>query len=469
MKVLLIYPPWSLEEEFGKLAEVGNLQQPLGIGYLGAVLEKEGYEVKIIDAPPLGYSISQIIDGAREFGPDVVGISCVTADFYKAKKMALEIEKEIDCPIILGGAHLTATPYEAMSERCFDFGVVGEGEITLLELLKEMKKGKSGNFESVRGIIFRRDGKIIRRLARPFIENLDTIPFPARHLMPSLSLYHPTPASYKKLPVASMITSRGCPFQCVFCDRAIFGNVYRFRSPKNVVDEMEVLIKDFGAGEIRFWDDTFNFYPKRVIEICKAILKRKIEIPWTCLGRVNFIQDEMLRWMKKAGCWQISFGIESGNEEILKKIKKSITKEMVRQALSKTKKAGIRTRGFFMLGLPGETVKTMQDTIDFAKSLPLDVAGFYVTIPFPNTELYQKAKERGELVNPDYSEYLMNFPEKIFYLPKGLKEEVIFDYLNKAYREFYFRPKFLVKQLVQIRRWQELVAKFKAFLAIKKV
>lgn len=467
MKVLLIYPPYSLEEEFGKLAKVGNLQQPLGIGYLGAVLEKAGHKVKIIDAPPLGYSVSQILEEAKKFGPEIVGITSVTADFYKAKKIGQRIKKEIGCLVILGGPHLTAAPEEAIKEDCFDYGVIGEGEVTLVELLKGLEGRKEK--EEIRGIIFKKNGKIVKTPARPFIKNLDSLPFPARHLMPPLSSYHPTPASYKRLPVGSMITSRGCPFQCTFCDRAVFGNTYRFRSPKNVVDEIEVLIKDFKAREIRFWDDTFNFYPKRVIEICKEILKRKIEIPWTCLGRVNFIEEEMLNFMKKAGCWQISFGIESGNEEILKKIKKGITKEMVREALSKTKKAGIRTRGFFMLGLPGETEKTMRETIDFAKSLPLDVAGFYVTIPFPNTELYQEAQKRDELLNPNYSEYLMNFPEKIFYLPEGLEEKTIFDYLNKAYREFYLRPSYLFKQLLSIRNPGDLIAKIKAFFVIKNI
>jgi len=467
MKVLLIYPPWSLEEEFDKLAKVGNLVQPLGIGYLGAILENAGYQVKIIDAPPLGYSVSQIIEEAKKFGPDVAGITSVTADFYKAKKIIQKIKEEIGCPTVLGGPHITAAPEASLRESGVDYGVIGEGEIAFKELLEGIE-GKKG-IEGIKGIIFKKNGKIVKTPPRQFIENLDVLPFPARHLMPPLSAYHPTPASYKKLPVGSMITSRGCPFKCTFCDRAIFGNTYRFRSPKNVVDEMEVLIKDFGAKEIRFWDDTFNFYPKRVIEICKEIIKRKIEIPWTCLGRVNFIEKEMLSWMKRAGCWQISFGIESGNEEILKKIKKGITKEMVRKALSKTKKAGIGARGFFMLGLPGETEKTMQETIDFAKSLPLDVAGFCVTIPFPNTELYQEAKKRGELLNPDYSEYLVNFPEKIFYLPKGLKEETVFEYLNKAYREFYMRPSYLWKQLLSIRSLGDLIAKIRAFFVIKNV
>ncbi len=467
-KILLIYPPYSLKEEFSKLAEVGNMSQSLGLAYLAAVLEDAGKIVKIIDAPPLGYSVNDILKEADEFRPDIIGLTSVTSDFYKAEKITQRIKEKLNCTVIIGGPHITATPLEVIKNSSFDFGVIGEGEETTLELINALEEGR-GDFENIKGIIFKKGSKIIKTAPRPFIKDLDSLPFPARHLMPPLDLYHPTPASYKKLPVGSMITSRGCPFRCIFCDRSIFGNALRFRSPKNIVDEMEVLIKDYGAREIRLWDDTFNAQPERVIKICKEILKRKIKVPWTCLGRVNFANEKMFKMMKKAGCWQISYGIESGNSEVLKTIKKDLTKEMVQNALSLTKKAGIGTRGFFMFGLPGDTKESMQDTIDFAKSMPLDTVGFYVTIPFPGNELHSRISEFGKLRKVSYKDYLMNLPDDLPFVPHGLDSKTIREYENKAYRQFYFRPSYLLRQFFQIRSFQELFAKIKAFFVIKKI
>lgn len=471
-KILIIYPPYSLEELYDKLKSIGNTSPPLGIGYLGGVLEKNGYEVKIIDAPTLGYNLEDILRKFRNFQPDIVGLTCLTPDFEKVKTLAREIKKEKNIPLIIGGPHLTATPEETMKHDFFDYGVIGEGEETLIELIRNLEKGDLKNLKNIQGIIFQQEGKIVRTQPRPYISNLDSLPFPARHLMPQLEEYHPTPASYRRLPVGTIITSRGCPFQCIYCDRSIFGNIFRFRSPQNVVDEIEVLIKDYGAQELRIWDDTFNAKPERAIEICQEILRRKLDISWTCLGRVNFVNKEMLAWMKKAGCWQISFGIESGDDEVLKKIKKSQTTEMVRSTLKLCQKVGMGSRGFFMLGLPGDTEETMKKTIDFAKSLPLDVVGFYPTIPFPNTELTKMAQKTGELKTAyydyyHYDQFKMNLPSQLFYVPQGLTEEIIRRYVKKAYHEFYIRPKYLFKQLLKIRNPRDLLNKIKAFFVIK--
>jgi len=474
MKILIIYPPYSLHELYDKLEAIGNTSPPLGIGYIGAVLEKSGHIVKIIDAPTLGYSLKDILKEFKEFQPEVVGITCLTPDFHKSIDLASEIKKEKRIPIIIGGPHVTADPEETMKYDCFDFGVIGEGEETILELIERIQKNDFEDPSDIMGIIYKKNGKIIRTPPRPFIKNLDEIPFPARHLMPSFDQYHPTPASYKNLPVGTLMTSRGCPFKCVYCDRAIFGNMYRFRSPKNVVDEIELLVNKFEARELRLWDDTFNARPERVIEICKEIIRRGIKVSWTCLGRVNFVTDELIDWMKKAGCWQISFGIESGDDEILKKIKKSQTTEMVKKALTICQKHKMGTRGFFIIGLPGDTEETMQKTIDFAKSLPLDVAGFYVTIPFPGTELTETAKKTNELLISEhdqfmYDQFLVNLPHKLFYLPTGLTEEIIRKYQKKAYHEFYIRPKYLLKQLFKVRGPRELFNKIKAFFVVREI
>lgn len=467
MKILLIFPPYDLNEEFQGLSEVGNMQPPLGISYIGAVLEKAGHEVKIIDAPPLELEIKEIVKEGRDFSPDYIGLSVSTVDFNKALDLARELKRKLKAPIIIGGPHVTAVPEEVMGFSCFDFGVIGEGEETIVSLLKTLKN--KGDLTKVEGLIFRQGKKIIKNKAREFIKDLDSIAFPARHLMPVLSVYHPTPATYQNFPVGTMITSRGCPYQCNFCFRGVFGNKWRFRSPENVVSEMEILIKDYGAKEIRLWDDTFNADIRRVKEICRLIIKKKLKFTWTCLGRVNKADKEMFQLMKKAGCWQISYGIESGNEEILKSLNKGITKKMVEEAISETTKAGIQALGFFILGLPGETEKTMQETIDFAKKLPLSVANFTIATPYPGTKLWFRAEERGFLKNVSYDKLLVNLPNKLYWVPDGLTAKTVQFYERKAYREFYRHPRFILRQLGQIKDISDLIRKAKAFLTIQSI
>jgi anaerobic magnesium-protoporphyrin IX monomethyl ester cyclase len=467
MKILLIFPPYNLSEEFQGLSEVGNMQPPLGIAYIGAVLEKAGHEVKIIDAPPLGLGIKEIVKEAEIFSPDYIGLSVSTVDFNKSLELAKELKKKLNLLIIIGGPHVTAIPEEVMSYSGFDFGVIGEGEETIVSLLSALKN--KTDLTKVDGLIFRQKKKIIKNKPREYIKDLDQIPFPTRHLMPELSKYHPTPATYQNFPVGTMITSRGCPYQCNFCFRGVFGNKWRFRSPENVVSEMEILIKEYGAREIRLWDDTFNADTERVKDICRLIIKKKLKFSWTCLGRVNKADKEMFKLMKKAGCWQISYGIESGNEEILKSLNKGITKKMVEEAVKETTEAGVQALGFFILGLPGETEKTMRETIDFAKSLPLSVANFTIATPYPGTKLWLEAEKRGFLKDVSYDKLLVNLPDRLFYVPEGLTAKKVQEFEVKAYREFYRNPKFIFRQLGQIKDLGDLARKAKAFLTIQSI
>lgn len=465
-KVLLIFPPYSLAEEFRDLSEVGNMQPPLGIAYIGAALEKVGHEVKIIDAPPLGWGIEEIVREAKKFQPQVIGISASTVSFDRAVKIATALKKVLKVPIVIGGPHVTAVPEEVLKQPCFDVGVIGEGEETMVELVSAISSQKS--LKKIAGVIFK-DATVVKTTPRAYVTDLDSLPFPARHLMPALSLYHPTPATYKKFPVGTMITSRGCPYQCSFCFRGVFGNKWRSRSPESVVAEMEVLVQDFGAREIRLWDDTFNIDIDRVRDICTLIIKKKLQVSWTCLGRVNCLDKQMLKLMKKAGCWQISFGIESGNEEVLKQINKGITKDLVRSALDMVHQAGIQSLGFFILGLPGETEATMRETINFAKSLPLSAANFSIATPYPGTKLWQEAKARGFLKKVSYSDLVVNLPEKSYFVPEGLSAKTVQEYEKRAYREFYRNPKFIWKQLKQINSLGEFFRKIRAFHVIQSI
>ncbi|MEM1995068.1 MAG: radical SAM protein [Nitrososphaerales archaeon] len=465
---MLVNPPFTLSECFRGFARVGSIQQPLGLAYVAAVLEEAGYNVKIIDSPVLGLSLQETVETVIRMRPDVVGITATTPTFNRAISLAESLKKVADIPLVIGGPHSTTLPDETLALSCFDIAIIGEGEYTMLELLKCLQKGTP--LHEVKGIAFKERGQIVKTPPRAYIDDLDALPFPARHLLPPLKYYHPTPSAYRSLPQATMITSRGCPYQCTFCDRSVFGNKYRARSPKNVVDEVEELVYEYRAKEVRFWDDTFNINRKRVLEICREMLMRRLDISWTCLCRANLVDEEMLREMAKAGCWQVEYGIESGNEELLKKIGKGITLQQIKGAVEKTKAAGMKARGFFMLGLPGETEQTLRQTISFARSLKLDAAVFHITIPFPGTDLYLSAVSSGELrTDLNYQYYLMFGSDEVPYIPKGLTKEVLLKYRSIAYKSFYLRLSYMLEQLASARSLKDLFRYLLGFITLARI
>jgi anaerobic magnesium-protoporphyrin IX monomethyl ester cyclase len=369
---------------------------------------------------------------------------------------------------VIGGSHVTALPDETMRNECFDFAVLGEGEATIVDLTETIEKGR--DLSKVKGIAYRDHEKLVTTESRDLIEELDTIPFPARDLLPPLSEYRPSPAACKRLPQATMMTSRGCPYRCAFCDRSVFGNFARTRTAKNVVDEMELLVTRYGAREIRFWDDIFNISQQRVLGICEQLLSRKLDVPWNCLARAGHMNAQILKAMAKAGCWQVDYGIESGNQAILNGIMKGQTLDQVERVVKMTRKAGIAVRGFFMLGLPGENESTMRDTIRFAKKLDLTSAVFHITTPFPGTQLFETAKESGELRSEvNYDEYMLGFSEDVPYVPKGLTAERIKEIQHNAYWQFYFRPSFLLKRALETRSFLDVQRYAHGFLTVNRM
>ncbi len=468
MRISLISPPSTLEDFFGELSATGSLQQPLGVAYLSSYLKKGGQTVQLIDAAAEKFAIPRLISEVKSFHPDIIGILAVTPSYIRTSKVAQKLKEEIGVPIIIGGAHVTSLPYETLGDPVFDYGVMGEGELTSLELLETIESGK--DLANVKGIVYRdnatKEVKITPR--REYIKNLDELPFPDRDSLPPLTEYHPSQSSYRRLPLGTIISSRGCPHHCIFCDRAVFGNSYRARGAINVVDEIELLMQKHGAREVRFWDDTFNLLPPRVLQICKEIRNRRLDIEWSCVARVSNMTQEMLHSMKQAGCWQVDYGVESGNPDVLKSIHKGITMDLVRRAVRLSRANGLRVRAFFMLGLPGETEETMQQTINFAKSLDLDVAVFHIATPLPGTELFQIAKERGELSQDvKWDKYLMFSAEELPYVTKTLTEGVLRGYSKKAYREFYMRPRFILGQVSRIRTKEDIQRYAKAFTTVR--
>ena len=469
MRICLVNPPLTRKEAAGKMTRIINLLPPLGIGYIASVLEQKGFRVKIIDCPPLNLTHFDLCKLLQKEKPEIVGFTITTVSVISAIIAARNAKAVLpDSLIVMGGSHPTALPEETMRNGPFDVAVLGEGEFSFLELAQRVRNA-SKDFSGINGLMYRQNGELIFTGKSAYLEDLDSLPFPALHLFPPLSIYHPMPGNVRKIPYAQMITSRGCPYQCTFCDRKVFGQLFRARSPRNVVDEIEMLMKRFAVKEVKFNDDTFNVDVKRVIDICEEVMRRNIKIPWTCRVDANNLSSDLLKIMKRAGCWQIGFGIESASPDILKTIKKPMSLEKGRQAVHLAKECGMNVKVSFMFGLPGETAETIQRTIDFAKTILADIVNFHIFIPFPGTELFQTISAGGALLHRNYQHYCqLNLPENMHlpFVPQGLTENQIRKFSSQAYKSFYLRPAYIYSQLRQIRSLLDIYRYWQGFLAI---
>ena len=413
-KVLLIQPPFTIEKTIPKGA-----QPPLGLAYIAAVLEHEGYKVIIIDAVIEGFnhedrvgeskiryglSFDKIKSKIQEISPDLVGVSCpFTIQIDNANKIC-EIAKEVNENIItvMGGVHPTNMPKEVLKDKNIDLISIGESEYTFLDIVKSIESGKGVG--EVDGIGYKKDGEIIINTKTKYIENLDDLPFPARHLLNMkkyFAMSKPHGISFMKSPNTSIVTSRGCPSNCVFCSiHTIWGKKYRTRSPENVLAEIKQLVDEYKIKELHFEDDNFTLDKKRAAEIFKGMIEKKFNLLWSTPNGVAAwtLDEEQLRLMKKSGCYRVIFGFESGSNEVLKNIINKPQKiENIKPLIKKAQKLGIEVGGFFVVGCPGETKKQIEQTFKFARTAGLDYAGISIATPYPGTRLLDKCIEEGYL------------------------------------------------------------------------
>lgn len=442
-KIYLLYPPISKMERYSsEIGNAGGQQIPLGMYYIASYLRKYNYEVKVTDAEAENIKPEKIIDEIREFSPLIIGIGSTTVAFHRALEVARAIKKEFkNIKIILGGPHITSNVKHAMSYNVFDYGILREGEITFLELANAIIDGT--NPDRIEGIAYRDESeKLVVNPEREYISNLDILPFPAYDLIKDINIYSPPPCNYKALPVVNVITSRGCPSQCTFCDRNIFGQKYRERSPENIVGEIKYMNEKFNVQEIAFVDDTFLINKKRIYKLFELLDKEKISFPWTCMSRINDVDYEFLKFLKSRGCWHISFGIESGDEEILKLIKKNISLEKASQVIDWCNKLKIKTKGFFIVGHPGETLGTINKTIKIACKMKLDDIVVTINTPIPGSLQYAEVDKYGTLDKADWSQF--NYWRPVF-IPEGLTQEIMLKKQQEMYRRFYLRPRILIR------------------------
>jgi len=447
MRVLLIYPPITMRERYSSdIGHSGGRQLPLGVYYLASAVRKAGHVADVIDAEASGLTVAEVGSATADFHPDIVGISTTTVALARALETARAIKRRIqDIPVVFGGPHVTLASETVVSRPEVDFAVLGEGETTFLELIDCLEK--KGRVADIPGLAFDNRGSVVQTPPRPFIQDLDKIATPAYDLVPDFSRYNPPPTNYQQLPVANIITSRGCPNQCTFCGHSAFGRVLRQRSPANIAAEIELLYKRYHIREIAFVDDTFTINSDRILSLFRILEKKKIRFPWTCMSRINTVNLDILRFMKDHGCWHISFGIESGNPDILRLIRKNISLSETRRVIGWCRRVGIRTKGFFIVGHPGETVATIDQTIQLAVDLPLDDVVVTLNTPLPGTEQYRTANQHGTLSRHDWAEFNMWNP---VFVPKGLTMETLITKHTEFYRRFYLRPRIIIRYLQNI-------------------
>jgi radical SAM superfamily enzyme YgiQ (UPF0313 family) len=449
MKILLVFPPMLGEERYGKLAGAGSYLPPLGLLYLAAVLKNE-HDVRIIDGGVIEITVERIIDDIKAWKPDIVGITVFTPTQYRAMALCRAI-KELDRKIItiVGGPHPTALPDECMKNPDVDIVVKGEGEETMKKLAHFLETG--GDLSTIPGIIFRQDGGIVATPPAPRIIALDDLPYPARDIV-DMSIYKPSVLHYKNAPAFSIIGGRGCPYRCTFCSCAkVFRGQVTMRSPENVIGEIKHLIEQFGAREVMVWDDIFGLRKDWTLKFCNLI--KPLGITWSAWMRVDVVDPEMLRRMADSGCCIISYGVESGNQQVLDTIKKGFTIEQIRKAFRWTHDVGIEARGTFIFGLPGETWESMMDTINIAIEIDADYAQFQLCSPYPGTELWDTIDQFGEFTTDDLSKFTVFFP---VFVPKGLTKEKLEEAYKLAYHRFYFRWGYVRRRLANMRSWDDV-------------
>ncbi len=373
---------------------LGKRVPPLGLSYVAASLEKAGFQVHMLDNYLLKKTTSEVQQLVKGLNPEIVGITCSSATYRRCVETAKAVKEVLpSCKVVVGGWHPSYVPDSLLEHPEIDYVVMGEGERAMVELATQILHGSNSAISQIAGVACRCGGKVVKNPIKP-IENMDEIPFPARHLLP-MELYDRAIEFLDAKPIDTMNITRGCPFSCAFCEtKKLWGQVCRGFSPKRVVDEIEHLVTKYGSKGIYFINDNFTIRKKETFEICNLIKERNLDIEWVCDTRADLVSREMLKSMREAGCRTIWFGVESGSPKVLQKLNRNITPEQVVKAIKMCKEEDIRTNCSFILGVPGETVSDMEASFKFARKLDPDWCQFNIYVPCPGSKLYDEVMEK---------------------------------------------------------------------------
>ncbi|NQT90488.1 MAG: B12-binding domain-containing radical SAM protein [Candidatus Omnitrophica bacterium] len=466
MKVSFIYTPNQrvnrcyYTEKIWKNYSENAIQLPnLGMAYLAGLLREKGFDVQFIDANVLNLAKEEIIARLNDFKPEYLLYSSITDNFQDTLSWIEEIKQDYNKPVIIGGPHMEIFPEETLTYDCIDYGVIGDGWETLPELLSALNDKK--DISEVKGVCFRKDGKVVVTDPRPKHVGLEDVPFPARDLLPNEK--YDTVLS-KKRPITTMITTLGCPFRCTYCCTE---TKIRSRSAEHIVAEIEECINRYGIKEIEFYDETFTIDKKRMFKVLDLIEEKGLDFLWSIRTRADCVNREMIQRMAKAGCMRINYGIESADEKILESINRDIPPQMIKDAVKWSREAGITVFGFFMIGLPGDTKESIEKTLDLMVELDLDFVQLNKFVPIPKSEIYEDIKrDTGEDFWRDYTLGKVDLgdfkPYRIHVSPQELD-----DYLDKGYKMFYYRPKYIWQKLLSVRSFRELCRMASAALSLK--
>ena len=461
--IILVNPLLTGRDRYGSLAAGGVYSPPMGLASLAAFIRRSGYSVKIIDCCALNLDVRECTARILAESPAYVGITMATCSAGRAAALAAALKKlNGRLTIIAGGCHVSSLPAETMEAYPqFDIGVIGEGEETTVELLKVL--GTGGALDGVDGIIFRENGGLKTTAPRALIKDLDTLPFPAWDLLPDIAkCYRPSCFGFKELPSASLMTMRGCPMRCSFCTDGPFTKTCRMHSPEYVVGMMKFLKSRHGIRDVMIYDGTFIIDKERVEEICRLMIEEKLDLAWSCNGRIDLMSRDTLKLMKRAGCWSVAYGIESGSQEALDFMRKNIDLARAREVIAWTKDAGLLTKGYFMIGHLLETRESLRLTADFIQNSGLDLATISYYTPLPGTFDYGRAAEYGRF-NNDWDSLSMH---NIVFVPKGLDEKTLRRCRRNMVRRFYFRPGIIIRNLKLLLTPQSFTLVASGFFAV---
>ncbi len=467
MRVLLINPPAKGTVQGNNPSFIDRergCNPPLGLLYLAAALDRTRHQVRVLDCQAEYLKYRELAEEVRTFAPDVAGIHTMTLTLPDVLRTAVTVKEACpSVPVVLGGPHTIFYQDETLTHSSFDILVRGEGEKTFTELLNRLEAGdgtmSKADLSSVPGLSYKKSGSVVKTPDRDLQTNLDSIPFPAREMTPVENYYS---VLARTRPITTMITSRGCPYKCTFCSRPHLGKQFRARSAVNVVDEMEVCRK-MGIREFFIYDDTFTVNADRVAAICGEIRRRNLEIIFDIRARVDTVSAPLLKELKEAGCDRIHYGVEAGNDRLMEVIGKAITVKQAEEAFRLTRKAGISTLAYFMVGLPGQTRADLDDTWNLIKRLHPDFLHLTLLAPFPGSKVYTDGMQRG-IFDDFWREFVLD-PRPGYRIPcweEHLTPENLNDFMEKAYRKFYLHPGRVLRQVLSLRSLKQFTAKARA-------